>query len=102
MTYTPVTSLTDSDFYMIVCQPYRDPALWLSETLLTEKEVVRWLIEYQTDPTDIHSILRINLATGTAEDVSEEIAEDACDAYTHKNEGRSEDLDNLLRRVRDR
>jgi len=102
MKYTPVTSLTDSDFYMIVCNPFRGPELWTEGTLLTQKDVIRWLIEYQTEPKDIHSILRINLATGTAEDVSEEIAEDACDAYTHKNEGRSEELDNLLRRVRDR
>jgi hypothetical protein len=102
MTYTPITSLTDSDFYMIVCKPYRDPALWLTETILTEKDVVRWLVEAQTKPEDVHSILRISLATGMAEDVSEEIAEDACDAHVHAYECRSEELDNLLRRVRDR
>ena len=100
MTYTPVTSLNDSAFYMIICKPFRGPELWAEGTLLTYKDVVRWLIEYQTEPKDIHSILRINLATGMAEDVSEEIAEDACDAYVHKNEGRSEDLDDLLRDVR--
>jgi hypothetical protein len=102
MTYTPITSLTDSDFYMIVCNPFRGPELWTEGTLLSQKDVVRWLVEAQTKPEDVHSILRISLATGTAEDVSEEIAEDACNAHVQAYECRSGELDNLLRRVRDR
>ena len=104
MSYTELTSMKDQVFYVVVRRPtratIRGKELWMEEQMLNEKDMVRWIAEFQTRPKDIHAILCVDLINGIVEDSTEDIVEQACDYYLHKNGGRDEELEDWLYSVR--
>jgi hypothetical protein len=91
-------------FYLVVRRPTRSlvrgKELWMEEQMLNEKDMVRWIAEFQTKPKDIHAILCIDLDNEIAEDATEDIVEQACEYYLHNNSGRNEDLEDWLYSIR--
>ena len=104
MSYTELTSMKDQAFYLIVRRPTRSlvrgKEIWMEEQMLNEKDMVRWIAEFQTKPRDVHAILCIDLENEIAEDATEDIVEQACEYYLHKNSGRNDDLEDWLYAIR--
>jgi hypothetical protein len=64
--------------FIIVCGP--NPAfdydgVWCDETIHTSfDDVVKWVHEMQTEPSDIDRIIEIDLAFGTSRDVTKDVS----------------------------
>jgi hypothetical protein len=76
--------------FIIVCKPapgFGINGVWLDETIHTSfDDVVKWVHEMQTEPSDISNIIEIDLTVGTTRDVTSDVAKhlsSICDNEEH-------------------
>ena len=86
--------------FIIVCGP--NPAfdydgVWCDETIHTSfDDVVKWVNDMQTEPSDIERIIEIDLAFGTSRDVTKDVARAVARNYGSEDEEPHRDLVNWL------
>lgn len=67
--------------------------VWCEETIHTRfEDIVEWVNDMQTEPSDIDRILEIDLAFGKSRDVTKEVAKAVASNYGSEDEDPHRDL----------
>jgi hypothetical protein len=67
--------------------------IWCEESIFTRfEDIVQWVQDMQTEPSEIHSILEIDLAFGKSRDATKDVAKAIASNYGSEDEDPHRDL----------